>query len=50
MKEYCIWFCNPRKIIYTILANKDFDGEIDYSPHQIFIDRKRKYSNFMSSD
>ena len=49
-KEYRIWFRDPRKIIHTILANKDFDGEIDYSPHQIFVDGKWKYSNLMSSD
>lgn len=33
-----------------MLANKDFDGEIDYSPHRIFIDGKHKFSNLMSSD
>jgi len=49
-KEYRIWFRDPRKVIQAILANKDFDGEIDYSPHQIFVNGKRKYSNFMSGD
>ena len=49
-KEYRVWFRDPRKIIHAILANKDFNGEIDYSPHQIFVDGKRKYSNFMSGD
>ena len=49
-KEYHIWFHDPHKIIHTILTNKDFDGEIDYSPHQIFIDGKQKYSNLMSGD
>ena len=49
-KEYRVWFRDPRQIIHAILANKDFDGEIDYSPHQIFVDGKRKYSNLMSGD
>ena len=49
-KEYCIWFQDPRKIIDTILPNKDFDGEIDYSPHQIFVNGTWKHSNFMSAD
>jgi hypothetical protein len=49
-KEYHVWFRDPRKIIHLILANKDFDHEIDYSPHQIFVDGKRKFSNFMSGD
>ena len=49
-KEYRIWFRDPRMIIHTILANKDFDGEIDYSPHQTFVNGKRKYSNFMSGN
>jgi hypothetical protein len=49
-KEYRIWFRDPRMLIHTILGNKDFDGEIDYSPHQIFVNGKRTYSNFMSGD
>ena len=49
-QEYCIWFWDPHKIIHAILANKDLDGKIDYSPHQIFVDRKWKYSNLMSGD
>jgi len=49
-KEYRVWFRDPCKIIHAILANKDFDGEINYSPHQIFIDGKRKFSNFMSGN
>ena len=49
-KEYTVWFRDPRKVIHTILANKDFDGEVDYSPHQILIGGKYKFSNFMSGD
>ena len=49
-KEHRVWFRDPRQVIHSILANKDFDGEIDYSPHQIFVDGKRNFSNFMSSD
>lgn len=49
-KEYCVWFRDPRKVMHAMLANKDFDGEIDYSPHRIFVGGKRKFSNFMSGD
>lgn len=49
-KEYRVWFRDPRQVIHTILANHDFDGEIDYSPHQVFVGGKRKYSDFMSGD
>ena len=50
MKEYHVWFRDPHKVIHAILANRDFDGEIDYSPHRIFIGGKHKFSNVMSSD
>ena len=40
MKEYCVWFRDPRQVIHGILTNHDFDGEIDYAPHQIFVGGK----------
>ena len=49
-KEYRVWFCDPREVMHMILKNQDFNGEIDYCLHQIFVDGKQKYLNFMSAN
>ena len=36
MTEYEVWCCDVRLLMHGQLANPDFDGEIDYSPLQIF--------------
>jgi hypothetical protein len=30
--EFHVWYRDPRTVIRNMLANPDFDGEIDYSP------------------
>ncbi|KIM64472.1 hypothetical protein SCLCIDRAFT_64662, partial [Scleroderma citrinum Foug A] len=32
-KVYDVWYRDPRVLIKNILANPDFDGEIDYTPY-----------------
>jgi Plavaka transposase len=46
---YDVWFQDPRKLLHNQLANRDFDGDFDYSPRQIFNEmNKRVWSDFMT--
>jgi hypothetical protein len=31
-KRYDVWYRDPRQLLRNLLANRDFDGEFDYSP------------------
>jgi hypothetical protein len=49
--EYEVWFRDPRTVIRNMLANPDFDGEIDFAPLQEFDDDgERQFQDFMSGD
>ncbi|KIL00125.1 hypothetical protein PAXRUDRAFT_8417 [Paxillus rubicundulus Ve08.2h10] len=53
MNETCeFWFHNACSVVENMLANTEFDGEIDYVPYQDFLeqDETRRYENFMSGD
>ncbi|OBZ73048.1 hypothetical protein A0H81_06618 [Grifola frondosa] len=48
--SYDVWFRNPRTVVQNMLANPDFDGEIDYGPFREFADGERRLKDFMSGD
>jgi Plavaka transposase len=48
-KKYDIWFRDPCALLWNQLVNKDFDGEINYAPRQVFnVLDKRVWSDFMT--
>ncbi|KAG1718784.1 hypothetical protein EDB19DRAFT_1920047 [Suillus lakei] len=48
---YEVWFRDPRLLIHNILANPNFNGEIEYTPYQDYDDNdQRCFKNFFSSD
>ena len=49
--EYEVWCCDVHLLLRNQLAHPDFDGEIDYSPLQIFGPTgKREWSNVMTGN
>jgi Plavaka transposase len=49
--EFQVWFRDPRTVVCNMLANPEFDGEIDYSPYRDFnANGERQYQDFMSGD
>jgi Plavaka transposase len=48
--HYEVFYRDPRLVVYSLLANPDFDGEFDYSPYQEFENEERRWSNFMSGN
>ncbi|KAG2116276.1 hypothetical protein DEU56DRAFT_974984 [Suillus clintonianus] len=48
---YEVWFRDPRLLVHNILANPDFDGEIEYVPYRDYNDNdQRCFKNFFSGD
>ena len=50
---YDVWFRDPRLVAQNMLANPDFEGEIDYAVTQQFereVPHQRRLQNFMSAD
>jgi Plavaka transposase len=46
-----VWFRDPCAVIQNMLANPDFNGEIDYAPLREFkANGDRRYQNLMSGD
>jgi hypothetical protein len=46
-----VWFRDPRLLIHNMLANPDFDGEIEYTPYRDYNgDNKRCFKNFFSGN
>ncbi|KAJ7884672.1 hypothetical protein B0H13DRAFT_1628606 [Mycena leptocephala] len=49
-QEYVVHFRDPRKVLHQQLANPNFKSEMDFAPKQVFVDGKREYEDFMSSN
>jgi hypothetical protein len=51
LKEYDVWFCDPRAVLHQQLANRSFAGEMDFAAKKV-TDRsgKRRYKDFMSGE
>ncbi|KAG2035207.1 hypothetical protein BDR03DRAFT_983812 [Suillus americanus] len=48
---YEVWFRDPRLLIHNILANPDFDGEIEYTPYRDYDDNNQRcFKKIFSSD
>lgn len=46
-----VWYRNPHDVIKNILANTDFNGEMDAAPFREYnANGQRQYHNFMSGD
>ena len=51
VREYDVWFRDPRRVLHNQLANRDFDQQFDYAPKQVFTeDDKRIWLDFMSGN
>jgi hypothetical protein len=51
-RSYDVWFRDPRTVVRNMLANPEYDGEVDYVPYREFQekDEQRCYKDFMSGD
>jgi len=51
LKEYDVWFRDPRAVLHQQLGNRSFAHEMDFAAKQVH-DRKgaRRYQDFMSGD
>ncbi|MGH7239750.1 MAG: hypothetical protein ACREHG_06745 [Candidatus Saccharimonadales bacterium] len=49
--DYDVWYRDPHKVIKNMVANTDFNGEMDTAPIRVY-DKNgdRQYHNFMSGD
>ncbi|KAG2028968.1 hypothetical protein BDR03DRAFT_936904 [Suillus americanus] len=48
---YEVWFRDPRLLIHNILANPDFDGEIEYTPYRDYDDNNQRcFKKIFSGD
>jgi Plavaka transposase len=48
---YDVWHRDTRQLVHNILANRDFDGEFDYTPFREFdAQKRRRWRDFMSGD
>ncbi|KAI0644945.1 hypothetical protein C8Q79DRAFT_1054442 [Trametes meyenii] len=51
VREYDIWFRDPRQVLRDQMGNPDFAGSYDYAPKRVFLaNGKRQYKDFMSGD
>jgi len=52
LKEYDVWFCDPRKMLKIQLSNQDFAKAMDFAAKQV-LDPKtgiRRFQDFMSGE
>lgn len=48
---YDVWYRDPLQIVRNMLANPDFDGEMEFTPYRDYTsDDKRYWKNLMSGD
>lgn len=51
LKDYEVWYRDPRKVIQNMLSNPELDGEVDYTPFQEFGENgERRWKDFMSGN
>ncbi|OBZ65559.1 hypothetical protein A0H81_14416 [Grifola frondosa] len=48
--KYDVWFRDPRAVVQNMLANPDFNGEIEFGPVREYVDGERRLKDFMSGD
>lgn len=48
--KFVVWHRDLKQVVHQLLANPDFEGEINYSPYREFCDGKRRWGDFMSGN
>lgn len=48
--KYEVWHRNVFEVVADMIANRDFDGEFDYSPYQEYYGSEHRFQNFMSGN
>ena len=48
--KYQLWYCDPWKVIHSILKNPELVNSIDYIPYCDLINGKQWYCDFMSGN
>lgn len=48
LKEYKVFFRNPRAVIQNVISNPDFNGQFDYAPYTEFEDGTQRWTDVMS--
>lgn len=50
-QDHEVWFRDPHQLLKNMLANPDFDGEIDYTPyHKYNTEGNHRFQDFMPGD
>lgn len=51
IRQYDVWFRDPRLVLRNQYGNRDFASDIDYAPKRLFLaNGKRQFCDFMSGD
>ena len=50
LNEYMVYFCDPLSVVWSMIANPDFQGQFDYALYREFEDGKRRWTDIMSGD
>jgi hypothetical protein len=49
--DYDVWFRDPHAVVTSMLANPDFNGELDFVPYEEFdSNNNRQFHDFMSGE
>jgi len=49
-EKYQVFYRNPREVVRSMLANKAFDGNFDYTPYRQYENGQRVWCDFMSGN
>ncbi|KAI0701751.1 hypothetical protein C8Q76DRAFT_802706 [Earliella scabrosa] len=49
-REYTVWYRCPRAVLHAQLGNRDFVGELDFTPKKVHQGNERVYQDFMTGD
>jgi hypothetical protein len=51
ISDFEVWYRNPHDVVKNMLANRDFDNEMDAAPYRDYdTEGSRQYQHFMSGD
>lgn len=51
IREYEVFFRDPRKVLHSQIGNPDFKHDMDYIPKRVYNERgKRQYKDFMTGE
>ena len=49
-EKFQVFYRNPREVVWSMLANKAFDGNFDYTPYRQYENGQRVWRDFMSGN